>query len=48
MMFALYNNPPVDISLHVDTLSLTRANKSLFFFLLDIACLEEKQQLPIA
>jgi len=25
------NNPPVDISLHVDTLSLMRANKSLFF-----------------
>ena len=25
-------NPPVDISLHVDTLSLIRANKSLFFY----------------
>jgi hypothetical protein len=28
------NNPQIDISLHVDTLSLIRANKSLFFFFL--------------
>jgi hypothetical protein len=40
------NNPWIDMSLHSDTLSWFRTNQSLFFLLND-ACLAEKQQVPI-
>ena len=40
------NSPRVDMSLHSDTLSWFRANQYLLF-LLNAACLAEKQQLPI-
>jgi hypothetical protein len=40
------NSPRIDISSHSDTLSWFRANQSLLFLLND-ACLAEKQQIPI-
>jgi hypothetical protein len=40
------NSPRVDISLHSDTLFWLQANQSLLF-LLNAACLAEKQQMPI-
>jgi hypothetical protein len=40
------NSPRVDMSLHSDTLFWFRANQSLLF-LLNAACLAEKQQIPI-
>ena len=40
------NNPRADMSLYLDTLSWFRANQSLPF-LLNTACLAEKQQIPI-
>jgi hypothetical protein len=40
------NSPRVDMSLHSDTLVWFRANQSLLF-LLNAACLAEKQQIPI-
>ena len=40
------NSPRVDMSLHSDTLFWFRANQSLIF-LLNAACLAEKQQIPI-
>jgi len=40
------NIPRVDMSLHSDTLSWFRANQPLFF-LLNVACLVWKQQIPI-
>jgi hypothetical protein len=39
------NSPRVDMSLHSDTLFWFRANQSLLF-LLNAACLAEKQQIP--
>ena len=46
-MLAHWNNSlRVNISLHLDTLSWFRANKSLFF-LLNAAFLAEKQQIQI-
>jgi len=36
------NSQQVDMSLHSETLSLSRANQSLLF-LLNVACLAEKQ-----
>jgi hypothetical protein len=42
----LHNSPRVDMSLHSDTLFWFRANQSLLF-LLNAACLAEKQQIPI-
>ena len=38
------NSPRVDVLPHLDTLSWFRANQS-FFFLLNAACLAEKQQI---
>jgi hypothetical protein len=47
IMLAHWNDSPwIDMSLHPDTLSCFRANQSLFF-LLNAACLAEKQQIPI-
>ena len=40
------NSPQVDMSFHSDTLFWFRANQSLLF-LLNAACLAEKQQIPI-
>ena len=40
------NSPRIDMSPHSDTLSWFRANQSLIF-LLNAACLVEKQQIPI-
>ena len=40
------NSPQIDMSPHSDTLSWFRANQSLLF-LLNAACLAEKQQIPI-
>ena len=40
------NSPRVDMSLHSDTLFWFWANQSLLF-LLNAACLVEKQQIPI-
>jgi hypothetical protein len=40
------NSPHIDVSLHSDTLSWFKANQSLLF-LLNAACLAEKQQIPI-
>ena len=40
------NSPQVDMSLHSDTLLWFGANQSLLF-LLNTACLAEKQQIPI-
>ena len=47
IMLAHWNNSPqIDISLHSDTLFWLRAIQSLLF-LLNAACLAEKQQIPI-
>jgi hypothetical protein len=43
---SLNNSPRADMSLHSDTLFWFRANQSLLFLLND-ACLAEKQQIPI-
>jgi hypothetical protein len=40
------NSPRIDMSPYLDTLSWFRSNQSLFFLLND-ACLAEKQQIPI-
>jgi hypothetical protein len=40
------NSPRVDMSIHSETLFWFRANQS-FLFLLNAACLAEKQQMPI-
>ena len=44
--FCSANSPRVDMSLHSDTLFWFRTNQSLLF-LLNAACLAEKQQIPI-
>jgi hypothetical protein len=41
------NSPRVDMPLHSDTLFWFRTNQSLLF-LLNAACLAEKQQIPIS
>ena len=41
------NNPQINMSPHLDTLSWFRANQSLLF-LLNAVCLAEKQQIPIS
>ena len=47
IVLAHWNNSlQVDMSLHSDTLFWFRANQSLFF-LLNAACLAEKQEIPI-
>ena len=43
----LVHGTSLDMSLHLDTLSRFRANQSLLF-LIDAACLAEKQQIPIS
>jgi hypothetical protein len=40
------NSPRMDMSPHLDTLAWFRANQTLLF-LLNAACLAEKQQIPI-
>ena len=48
IVLANWNKSPlVDMSLHSDTLSWIRANPSLLL-LLSVACLAEKQQIPIS
>ena len=44
--FVLDQHAELDMSLHSDTLFWFRANQSLFF-LLNAACLAEKQHIPI-
>jgi hypothetical protein len=41
------NSPRVDMSPHLNTLSWFQVNQSLLF-LLNAACLAEKQQIPIS
>jgi hypothetical protein len=40
------NSPRIDMSLYLDTLSWFRSNQSMLF-LLNTACLAEKQQIPL-
>ena len=42
-----YNSLRVEMSLHLDTQFLFRANQALFFLLIAV-CLAEKQQVPIS